>query len=234
MFEQSLVESVHHFEARRGWSTLAATALQSLAMALLIALPLMQMQQLVAPMERVSPPMVITTPPPQTAAPSHAATARDILRAALPVFIQPTSVPLHIVAGPVAAPAIAFRNSCESNCVPAIGVANGTGTAPVLQSGSAHGPLIISHPDPAQILRQVQPIYPPIAKAAGIEGTVILRAVISRSGDVENLETISGHPVLVRAAKQAVEQWKFRPYFLNGTAVEVQTQITVNFRLNHE
>lgn len=235
MFEQSLVESVHHFEARRGWSTLAATALQSLAMALLIALPLMQMQQLVAPMERVSPAMVITTPPPQTVTPQHGARTSQAPQTATPVFVQPPSVPPRIYTGPdVSPPTISLGAACATNCVPTIGVASGTGTAPVLQSGTAHGPLIISHPDPAQILWQVQPIYPPIAKAAGIEGTVILRAVISRSGDVENLETISGHPVLVRAAKQAVEQWKFRPYFLNGTAVEVQTQITVNFRLNHE
>ena len=234
MFEQSLVESVHHFEARRGWSTLAATALQSLAMALLIVLPLMQMQQMVATTERVSPPTFIATPPPQTAAAAHTRATSDILRAAMPVFVQPRSVPPHIFTGPeAAAPPIAFGSSCQSNCVPAVGIPTNA-ARPVLQSASSHGPLIISHPDPAQILRQVQPVYPPIAKAAGIEGTVVLRAMISRGGDVENLEATSGHPVLVRAAIQAVEQWKFRPYFLNGTAVEVQTQITVKFHLSHE
>jgi protein TonB len=235
MFEQSLVESVHHFEARRGWSTLAATALQSLAMALLIVLPLMQMQQMAATTERVSLPIPITTPPPQTAAPPRNTSMSDDLAAVAPVFVQPPSVPPRIGTGPEAvAPAIAFNSTCQSNCAPPIGVPNGTGTRPVLQAGSPHGPVVISHPDPAQILRQVQPIYPPIAKAAGIEGTVVLRAMISRSGDVENLETISGHPVLARAAIQAVQRWKFRPYFLNGTAVEVQTQITVNFHLSHE
>lgn len=235
MFEQSLVESVHRFEARRGWSTLAATAVQSLAMAVLIALPLLQMQQLVAPIERVSLPIPVTAPPPQTVTTTHAATAGEAPHAVAPIFQQPASIPPRVYSGPdVTPPSNPLGATCATNCVPAIGIATGAGTRPVLQYGTSHGPVVISHPDPAQILRQVQPLYPPIAKAAGIEGTVVLRAIISRGGDVENLETISGHPVLARAAIQAVEQWKFRPYFLNGTAVEVQTQITVNFRLNHD
>src|SRR5690348_11415928 len=107
MFEQSLVESVHHFEARRGWSTLAATALQSLAMALLIVLPLMQMQQMAATTERVLPPTFITTPPPQTAAPPRTTSISDDLAAMVPVFVQPPSVPPRIGTGPdVTAPAI--------------------------------------------------------------------------------------------------------------------------------
>lgn len=233
MFEQSLVESVLHFEARRGWSTLAATALQSAAMALLIVLPLMQMQQMAATAERVSPPTFIA-PPPVTGDPTHTAHASDALQAAMPIFMQPASVPQRIFSGPDATPpSISFGSTCTANCVTSVGIPTGA-ARPVLQSGAARGPLIISHPDPAQILRQVQPVYPPIAKAAGIEGTVVLRAIISRSGDVEDLEAISGRPVLARAAVQAVQQWKFRPYFLNGTAVEVQTQITVNFRLSRE
>lgn len=234
MFEQSLVESVHHFEARRGWSTLAATAVQSLAMALLIVLPLMQMQQMAATTERVSPPTFITTPPPQTATSPRSASVSDHLAAAAPIFQEPTSVPTRIVTGPDATPpTILVGATCTTNCVPTVGIPT-NGARPVLQSGAAHGPVIISRPDPAQILRQVQPVYPPIAKAAGIEGTVVLRAMISRSGDVENLEAVSGPPLLARAAIQAVEQWKFRPYFLNGTAVEVQTQVTINFHLSHE
>ena len=235
MFEQSLVESMHHFEARRGWSTLAATVLQSLAMALLILLPLMQMQKMVATTERVSPPTIIATSPPQTVPPPHGANASDAANAATPIFQEPSVVPPRISTGPDATPpSIPLGSLCVTNCVPSLAPLTGTGSSPVLQSEAAHGPLIISHPDPAQILRQVQPVYPPIAKAAGIEGTVVLLAVISRGGDVENLEAISGHLVLARAAIQAVEQWKFRPYFLNGTAVEVQTQITVKFHLSHE
>jgi periplasmic protein TonB len=61
---------------------------------------------------------------------------------------------------------------------------------------------------------------------------VVLKAVISRDGTIENLQVLSGHPMLVRAAVDAVRQWRYRPYLLNGEAVEVETQITVNFVLS--
>ena len=82
------------------------------------------------------------------------------------------------------------------------------------------------------LVRKVQPGYPPVARQARIQGTVVLKAVINKTGDVESLELISGHPMLVPAAEEAVKQWKYRPYLLNGIAVEVETQITVNFTLS--
>ena len=56
-----------------------------------------------------------------------------------------------------------------------------------------------------------------------------MKAIINKAGDVESLELISGHPMLVQAAMDAVKQWKYKPYLLNGKAVEVETQVTVNF-----
>ena len=81
------------------------------------------------------------------------------------------------------------------------------------------------------LVYKVQPVYPPLARAARIQGTVMLRAIISRTGTIENLQVISGHPLLVRAATDAVLQWRYRPYVLNGDPVEVETQVTVNFSL---
>jgi protein TonB len=78
---------------------------------------------------------------------------------------------------------------------------------------------------------KVQPIYPPDARAARIQGTVVLNAIISPAGDVASLQLISGHPLLVGSAMDAVKQWKYKPYILNGKAVTVETQITVNFAL---
>jgi protein TonB len=78
----------------------------------------------------------------------------------------------------------------------------------------------------------VQPLYPPLAKQARIQGQVVLRAMISRDGMIGNLQVLSGHPMLVQAAIDAVKQWRYRPYFLNGQAVEVETQVTVNFVLS--
>jgi protein TonB len=81
------------------------------------------------------------------------------------------------------------------------------------------------------LIRKVQPSYPPLARAARIQGTVLLQALISKQGTIEHLQLISGHPMLVQAAMDAVRQWRYRPYVLNGEPVEVETQITVNFSL---
>ncbi len=78
----------------------------------------------------------------------------------------------------------------------------------------------------------VKPTYPPLARAARIEGSVVLEALINKAGSIQNLHLISGHPMLVAAAIDAVRQWQYRPYILNDEPIEVETQITVNFLLS--
>jgi protein TonB len=82
------------------------------------------------------------------------------------------------------------------------------------------------------LTRKVEPKYPPLAMSARIQGPVVLAAVISKAGTIENLKLVSGHPLLVPAAIDAVRQWLYRPYVLNGEVIEVETQITVNFTLS--
>jgi protein TonB len=82
------------------------------------------------------------------------------------------------------------------------------------------------------LIRDVKPIYPRLAQAAGVQGEVILQAVIGKDGRIENLHTISGNPLLVKAAVDAVQQWRYRPYLLNGEPVAVETQITVRFTMS--
>ena len=81
------------------------------------------------------------------------------------------------------------------------------------------------------LVRRVQPTYPSMAKIARVQGEVVLAATISKSGTIEDLHLLKGHPLLVGAAVEAVRQWRYRPYILNGEPVEVETQITVNFTL---
>jgi len=81
-------------------------------------------------------------------------------------------------------------------------------------------------------LSRTMPVYPPDAKAARVQGQVILHAVIGTIGQVQTAQVVSGHPLLTQAAIDAVKQWKFRPYTLQGKAVEVDTEIRVNFELN--
>jgi protein TonB len=82
------------------------------------------------------------------------------------------------------------------------------------------------------LIQRVQPVYPVLARQARIQGTVVLRAVISREGTIEKLQVASGPPLLVQAAIDAVRQWRYRLYLLNNEPVEVDSQVTVNFVLS--
>jgi protein TonB len=93
------------------------------------------------------------------------------------------------------------------------------------------GPLRISEMSPGMLLTPIQPVYPAIARTAGVQGTVVLEATISTAGRIESLQAVSGPPMLRGAAKDAVEVARYRPYKLNGQPTEVQTTITVVFRL---
>jgi TonB family protein len=81
------------------------------------------------------------------------------------------------------------------------------------------------------LLEKTNPVYPPIAKAARVSGTVVLQAIISKSGTIESLHVISGPPMLQLAALEAVKTWRYRPYLLEGEPVEVMTTINVIFTL---
>jgi len=115
------------------------------------------------------------------------------------------------------------------------GLASSDGTRPVLPTPppAPARPIIISHMNPGSLIYKPQPEYPPLARTAHAEGQVVLAALISKDGTIENLRVLAGHPMLVRSAITAVTQWRYRPYILNNEPVEVETQITVNFSLAH-
>ncbi len=131
------------------------------------------------------------------------------------------------------------------------GYGNGTGPADGIGilDGTRNGPMPPRSPDPkppaatkpmfvsqgaqqAMLIRRVEPVYPILAQRIRLSGTVELRAIISKDGSVINLEVMSGHPMLVQAAVDAVRQWHYRPTLLNNQPVEVQTFITVKFVLD--
>ena len=84
----------------------------------------------------------------------------------------------------------------------------------------------------ASLIRRVDPVYPALARQIRLEGRVELHAIISTDGRIQSLEVISGHPLLIKSALQAVYEWRYRPTILNGQAVEVDTHITVIYSLN--
>ncbi len=118
-----------------------------------------------------------------------------------------------------------------------------TGTNPSALSGIIDTTAINARKAPQQTLRisqgvsqglivkKVQPVYPPQARLTRLEGIIELQARVSKSGSISGVKQLSGDPVLGRAAMDAVRQWKYKPYFLNGEPVEVETQVTVNFKL---
>jgi protein TonB len=81
------------------------------------------------------------------------------------------------------------------------------------------------------LLTPIRPVYPVVARAAGVSGQVVVSAVISNTGTIESLKVISGPEMLRRAALDAIQAARYRPFLLNGQPVEVQTTITVSFRL---
>jgi protein TonB len=113
----------------------------------------------------------------------------------------------------------------------------------VVSSAKVDVPKLAAAPPPPQriqvsqgvtqglLVRQVKPQYPPMARETRVEGDVVLSAVIDKNGVVSDVRAISGPALLIPPALQAVRQWRYKPYLLNGQPVEVETQIKVQFRL---
>ncbi len=126
----------------------------------------------------------------------------------------------------IAAPGLVAMSSPDSSALPGISPSQPVLPKPVLQTvnisqGVAQG----------LVVKRVQPHYPQSAVQQRIEGDVSLVATISKSGDITAVKVTSGQSVLVRAAVEAVRQWKYKPYLLNGEPVEIQTDVTVKFKL---
>ena len=102
---------------------------------------------------------------------------------------------------------------------------------PILHPAVTAKPLHQSVMMEGNLIHRVEPQYPAIAKQIRLQGSVVITAMISREGAIERTEVVSGPSLLARSAVDAVNQWKYRPYYLNGEPIEVETQITVNFVL---
>ena len=235
MFADSLCES-HH--PRRGWITLASFAVQTVAVAILLVLPLLNTGGLPRMHSIVEP----ILPPPRPAMTSETRRLRS----------QPSNPAAVTLMVPRQSSHSTRLTSAESSQPPVdisrLGIPGGTSNRwsdnPIINSiaNSAsnfalppmptRNPLRVSRMMEGNLIHRVQPLYPPLARQARIQGQVVLRAVIRRDGVIENLQVLSGHPMLVQAAIDAVKQWRYRPFSLNGEPVEVETQVTVNFVLS--
>lgn len=238
MFQDSLVESSGRLAARNPWTTAVSFTLQIAACGVLVLLSLLYTDTL--PSRNWIE--ILQAPPPPPAAPVRIIASGGQFAArssAAGALVVPREVPKNIDMRPdkpvattgAATPPLGIVGAIPTEAADS-GLAALRTVMPVtprlvpqklrVSSGVAEGMLV----------HQVKPQYPTAARLARIEGRVMLQAIIARDGTVENLRVISGHPMLVPAAIDAVKQWRYKPYYLNDKPIEVETQIVVNFVLS--
>ncbi len=240
MFTGSLLQASADQRLRRSWTTLSSFGLQALAMGLLLLLPLVRPDRIPL-LHRLATPVSLGQPVPEappmraragsaTPSPSNVLNTRVLEPTRIPIGI--TQIAEEVPPQPFGALGTGTATGAVSGVPNGIPSLDGSGTKPVLATPPAPShPIRVSHMDPGSLIYQVQPVYPPLARTARIEGPVVLAALISKDGTIENLRVLAGHPMLVRSAEEAVSKWRYRPYILNSVPVEVETQITVNFLL---
>lgn len=240
MFADALLDS--HHQSRRGWATLTSFGVQAIAIAFLLIVPLFYTEVLprisqteIITMPLGPAPIIHAEPTPQPI--GNTGSQNPVVGPAIQV---PSEIPNHIDRSgdsgssnpPLPLGGGGFYTGINSGDrgTGVIG-SYGNGRIPVLEQAPIKHPLHVSVMMEGSLNHRVEPSYPVIAKSAGIQDTVILAAVIGTDGSVQKLQIVSGHPFLVQAAMNAVNQWHYRPYVLNGVPIEVDTQITVKFTL---
>jgi protein TonB len=244
MFEQSMVLDAGH--GQKSWTFAASLAGELGAISLLALLPLLYTEALpvvqAVTLRLPSPP---APPTPRTPVSARPQTAPPSQRTG-PVFQAPQRIPSKvatIVDGPVVlegAPAVNAAGGVPGGTgdvllnVPALTVA-----VPPPPTPARTDPTVPSKPIAiggdvllARIVKRVVPVYPPIARQARISGVVKLTGIIAKDGTIQQLQVVSGHPLLVRSALDAVRQWTYQPTLLNGQPVEVIAPIDVVFTLS--
>lgn len=245
MFEDSLIESGGRLKTKRGWTSLLSFAIQVMIVGVMVLIPLIFTEAL--PKQQLMT-MLVAPPPPPPPPPPAAAPVKivkviqtDIVNGELRT---PTKIPKKVQ--------MIKEDEAPPPVMASTGVVGGVpGGVPGGSMGGVIGSVLSATNSVAAVpkmatpqrvrvsagvtqgllLRKVNPTYPPLARAARIQGTVILQAQISKDGTIQNLQLISGHPMLAPAAIEAVKQWRYKPYLLNGEPVEVETQVQVNFTL---
>jgi len=249
MFSDSLLE----FGRQRKNKTLATTAsfiLNCLAVGIMLAMPLVFTDTL--PKAQLLTFLTAPPPPPPPPPPAAAEQVQKIVRQIQTDLLStgqlrtPSRIPqkVQMIREDEAPPPMPVGGGVVGGVPGGIpgGTLNGVLNSIVSSSNSVAVPKftpvapqrvrISSGVTQGLLIHRVEPAYPPLAKAARIQGNVVLSAVIDINGQIQNLQLVSGHPMLVPAALAAVRQWRYKPYLLNGTPVEVETTITVIFTLS--
>jgi protein TonB len=255
LFEDSLLDSTVGQRKRRTWSTVFSFILQCLAIGFLLLLPLWFTE--VLPMEQLVTLLVAPPPPPPPPPPAASTASRPkVVKVASNIAYGRLRAPSRIPSK--------VQMIKDDDAPPAItgGVVGGVpGGIPGGQLDGVIGGIIGStsslaaspglfKPKPVApsvqrvrvspgvikglLIHRVEPIYPFLAQQARIQGAVVLTAIIDKDGNVQRLQLVNGHPLLAPAAIEAVRQWRYKPFLLNGQPLEVETTVTVDFHLHNE
>jgi periplasmic protein TonB len=240
MFEGSLIESRGLVvSGTKRWTTFGSAVFQFGVAGLIVAFPLMHPQALpiFSDAPRLVAPLPVKPPPPIRVEPAASSSTAMSVPSASPA---PAAAPRvrSFLSGNIADPGpepvmtgIPMGSGMPNGLLAVIGT-SGPGLNVSVAPAKTIGPTRISSGvSSGMLLSPIQPVYPVIAKAAGVQGVVVMEAVISKTGKIESLHAVSGPPMLRNAALEAVQAARYQPYRLNGEATEVQTTITVVFRL---
>jgi protein TonB len=244
MFDDLVESTAVAKRTNKSWTVLLSAIIQGGILFVLILIPLIYTEAL--PKQLLTTFLVAPAPPPPPPPPA----------AAVQRIVKP--IARIIQAGKMMAPTVIPKKVAmikEEELPPDVGAVGVVGGVPGgIAGGQAGGVLggiiggtgsnLPPPPKPTQqrirvggnvqsakMIRQVQPIYPQIAKTAHVSGTVLLHAIISKDGSVQELQYVSGPPLLMKAAMDAVREWRYQPTLLNGEPVEVETTISVIFSL---
>src|SRR5271166_6157103 len=242
MFEDSLIESGNKLKTKRLSTTILSFFGQFALVGILVLIPLIFTDALPKGMTMtflVAPPPPPPPPPPAAAPVKVVKIQSEVINGQLRT---PTKIPSKV------------QMIKEEEAPPDLGAGGVPGGVPGGIPGGSTGGVIggilsstqvavpkVATPQRVRVssgvstglcIKRVQPNYPQLAKQARIQGQLVLQAEISKEGMIQNLQLISGHPMLAPAAIEAVKQWRYKPYLLNGEPVAVETQVIVNFSLS--
>ena len=233
MFDDLVLSGKARKKTNMSWTVLLSTIVQFMILGVMILIPLIYTEAL--PKGMLSTFLVAPPPPPPPPPPAQPVKIVRPRIAQPQRMVAPTVIPKKIEVIKDEAPDIGAEG--------AVGVAGGTGGV----VGGVLGGIIGPPPPPkpvqraplrvggnvqaANLIRKIDPVYPQIAKTAHVQGTVVLHAIIAKDGTIQELQYVSGPALLMKAAMDAVHEWRYKPTLLNGEPTEVDTQIQVVFTL---
>jgi periplasmic protein TonB len=251
LFTDSLLDSGKQERTRRRYTAVLSFTFQGLLIGALLIVPLMFTEEL--PKQQLLTFLVAPPPPPPPPPPAAEAMAKVVRQIQSDLLTggqlrTPSRIPekVQIIREEEAPPPLPSMGGVVGGVPGGIpgGQLGGVIGGIVSQTSSLAAVPKLAIPAPPKrvrvsqgvtkglLIQKIEPKYPPLALAARIWGQVVLKAIISKDGETKELQLVSGHPMLVPAAIEAVTQWRYRPYLLNGEPIEVETTVTVTFQIS--